>query len=776
MIKQNFQLLLLTVFLLGGTSLWGQKTTVSGTVKDAENGEDLIGATVFVKEIPGKGAYSNEYGFYSLTLPEGNYTLVFRYVGYTNLEKAIELNESQTINVELDLEGKEMDVVEITAEREDENVQSTEMSVATLTPKEVENIPVLFGEKDIVKTLQLLPGIKSAGEGNAGFYVRGGGADQNLILLDEAPVYNASHLLGFFSVFNSDALKDVKLYKGGMPAEYGGRVSSVMDVRMKDGNKKKLGISGGIGLISSRLTVEAPIVKDKGSFIVSGRRTYADLFLKFSSDEDLRNTSLYFYDLNAKANYQIGEKDRIFASGYFGRDNFNFADNFGFDWGNATGTLRWNHLFNERLFSNTSLIYSNYNYEFKIGDEDSGFGLRSEIEDWNFKEDITWFPNSDHTMKFGVNVIHHNFVPGELTAAPGVSISSFEVDERRALESAAYVQDDWRISDRLSANFGLRYSMFNNIGEGKAYTFDDEGNVLTETQYDAWEVFKTQSGFEPRASFRYLLDENSSIKAAYNRNYQYIHLLSNSLSTSPTDVYVPSSNVVKPQIADQFAIGYFRNFADDKYEFSAETYYKVLQNQIDYRNGADLFLNNTVESELVFGNGRSYGLEVLLKKRTGKLTGWLSYTLSRTLRTFDDINDGAEFPARQDRIHDLSLTVVYQLSPKVVLSGNFIYYTGDAVTFPSGRYEVEGIQVPLYTERNGYRLPSYHRMDLGATFQLKETEKFKSNLNVSLYNAYGRQNPFIINFQESESNPGTTEAVQLSLFRWIPSLTYNFEF
>lgn len=766
-------LVCLPATLLGQNS---DKFTLSGTIKDASNGEDLIGATVLIKEIPNTGAFSNEYGFYSLTLPAGEYTVMVRYVGYQMVEEKLVLDDNKKFSLELEFESGSMDTVLITAERDNENVSSAEMGVLRLDPKEVRNIPVLFGERDIIKTLQLLPGIKPAGEGNSGFYVRGGGTDQNLILLDEAPVYNASHLLGFFSVFNSDALKDVTLYKGGMPAEYGGRASSVLDIRMKDGNKKRLGISGGVGIIASRLTVEAPIVKDKGSFMISGRRTYGDLFLKLSKDSLINSSQLYFYDFNAKANYTINDKNRIFLSGYFGRDVFGFGDTFGLNWGNATATARWNHLFSEKLFSNTSFIFSDYNYKFSVGDDKNGFGLGSRIQDFNIKEDLSWFPNAKHSMKFGGQLIHHTFTPGELTVGSEVTFSVPVTPDRIALEGGIYAQDEYKASDRVTINYGLRLSSFSNMGAGTAYTFDDEGEVLTETTYDDWEVFESNYGLEPRFSGRYLVNENSSIKGSYNRNYQYIHLLSNSVSTSPTDVYVPTSNVVKPQIADQVAVGYFRNLKSDMIEFSVEAYYKWLQNQIDYRNGADLILNNTVEGELVFGEGRSYGLEFLVRKRKGKLTGWFSYTLSRALRTFDQINDGNEFSARQDRIHDLSLTLIYEASKKITLSANMVYYTGDAITFPSGRYEIDGLVVPLFTERNGYRFPDYHRMDLGVNINLKERPRWKHSINVSAYNLYARQNAFTISFEESTDQPGQTQAVRLALFKVIPSVSYDFEF
>ena len=753
---------------------FAQNFTLSGRIKDAANGEDLIGAAVVVQGMEGTGVITNTYGFYSITLPEGTYNVAIQYIGYQPVVKEVVLTKDVSLNIELAEESESLEEVVVSAEAANANVTKTEMSVAKLSPKEVEAVPVIFGEKDIIKMVQLLPGVKTSGEGGSGFSVRGGGLDQNLILLDEAPVYNASHLLGFFSVFNSDAIKDVTLYKGGMPAEYGGRASSVMDVVMKDGNSKRFGASGGIGLISSKLTLEAPIVKDKGSFIISGRRTYADVFLKLSSNEDLRNTTLYFYDLNMKANYQITDKDRVYLSGYFGRDNFGFGNDFGFNWGNATGTLRWNHIFNDRLFGNTSLIYSDYDYEFSIGAGEEQFGLSSGINDLNLKQDFTYFMNKDNTMSFGANIIRHEFVPGELSAGEESAFSGSDIERQFALEGAAYVQNEQKVGQRWSFIYGLRYSVFDYTGPGTAYEIED-GQVVSTQTYDDWETIQLYHGLEPRVSVKYLLNEVSSLKVAYNRNYQYMHLLSNSTSGSPTDRWVPSSNNVKPQIADQVAAGYFRNFVDNKYEFSAEVYYKDMQNLIDYKPGAELIFNSSIETELVYGDGKAYGLELLLKKTQGKFTGWLSYTLSRSLREFDDIDDGKVFPSRQDRIHDLSVTAIYNFHPKWTASANFVFYTGDAVSFPSGRYEVDGVQVPYYTERNGYRFPNYHRMDLGVTWMVKKTKRFESSWNFSVYNVYGRENPYIINFEENEDT-GQVEAVQFSLFKAIPSVSYNFRF
>ncbi len=764
----------IAIILLLPCWAFAQNYTLSGSVKDAANGEDLIGVTVRVVELKDKGARTNSYGFYSLTLPKGNYTIEFQYLGYEKQSLKLDLDKDQKQNIQLKLIEKAIKDVVVKAVREDKNVTRTEMGVIKFDPKSIETVPVLFGEKDIIKTLQLTPGVKSAGEGQSGFYVRGGGVDQNLILLDEAPVYNASHLLGFFSVFNSDALKDVTLYKGDIPAEFGGRASSVLDIKMKDGNSKKYSASGGIGLISSRLTVEGPIVKDKGSFIVSGRRTYADLFLKLSKDSLRKQSKLYFYDLNLKANYQVGKKDRVFLSGYFGRDIFGLGSTFGFDWGNSTATIRWNHEFSAKLFSNTSVIYSDYSYRIKVGFDDREFQIKSSIRDYNIKQDFSLFANSNNSIKFGFNLMHHTFRP-TVFSGTGLNVND-SLKNRYALEGGVYLQNEQTINDKISVKYGVRLSAFDYIGPGKAYTYDADGNLINQKSYENGKSIKTYWGLEPRISARYQINDISSVKASYNRNFQYLHLLSNSTTSSPTDIWVPSSNNVKPQIANQVALGYFRNFKDNMFEVSVETYYKTLENQIDYKNGADLFLNTDVEAELEYGKGRTYGAEFYVHKQTGRLTGWVSYTLSRSLRTFKNINQGNEFSAKQDRIHDIAIVGMYDLTKKWKLSGNWVYNTGSAVTFPSGSYIIDGKKVPYYTERNGYRMPAYHRLDFGVTWVRKKTERRESSWNLSLYNAYGRQNAYSIAFQQNEDNPNQTEALQTSLFRWIPSITYNFKF
>jgi len=613
-------------------------------------------------------------------------------------------------------------------------------------------------------------------EGNAGFFVRGGDADQNLVLLDEAPVYNASHLLGFFSVFNSDALKDVKLYKGGIPTQYGGRISSVLDVRMKNGNTRSPEVSGGIGLISSRLTVETPFGNDeKGSLILSGRRTYADLLMKtFSKDFD--ETSLYFYDFNAKANYILGDKDRLYLSGYFGRDVFGL-NRVGLDWGNTTATLRWNHVFDDRLFCNTALIYSDFDYGFGVDNAGTAIELSSGIFNYNLKQDFNWFANPDNTLQFGWNAIVHRFKPGQFSADDGdesTTDMALDLPAQQALETGFYLDNEQKINNRLSIYYGARLSTFSNIGPYDLKTYNAADEPIATQSYRSGDLYHTWWGLEPRASATFLLDEHSSVKASYNRLYQYLHLLSNSTSGTPTDLWYPSTPLVRPEIGDQWALGYFRNFQDNTWEFSVEAYYKNLLHQVDYEDGAEPFLNPDLEAELVFGKRRAYGTEFFLKKNKGELRGWVSYTLSKSERQFGAINDGNWFSARQDRTHAISVVATYRISPRVSASGAWVYYTGDAVTFPTGKYAVDGQIVTLYSGRNGDRMPDYHRLDLGLNWQLKEHRHWSSELNFSVYNAYNRKNAFSISFEESETRPGTTEAVKTALFGMVPSVTWNF--
>nr|WP_225871281.1 TonB-dependent receptor [Pedobacter cryotolerans] len=769
-------IVLILIYCSSATVLFAQKNyTVNGIVKNASTGETLIGASVKISGVSQLGTSTNNYGFYSINLPAGQYKFEISYVGYVTQIKELNItaNTKQDFSIE---ESNNLSEVVITNIRRNENLVKPQMGVEKLNVKDIQNIPVLFGEKDILKTLQLLPGIKSAGEGNSGFYVRGGATDQNLILLDEAPVYNASHLLGFFSTFNSDAIKDVTVYKGGMPAQYGGRLSSVLDVRMNDGNRKETTFEGGIGLISSRLKVEGPFVKDKSSFMISGRRTYADAFLAFAPDTSLRENTLYFYDLNAKANYQLDDKNTVYLSGYFGRDKLGLSNTFGFNWGNATGTLRWNHLFSNRLFSNTSLIVSKYDYTIENLLSGSEFKVNSSISDFNLKQDFNFSLNNKHELKFGFDAIHHTIAPGEISSPSTSSVNEIKIENRKGIELAAYISDQYNLSDKIKLVYGLRISSFSLLGGGNFKTFDVDGIETSSTFYKPGEIVKSYVNLEPRFSASFQLDDTKSIKTSYTRNVQNLHLMSNSTATSPTDLYIMNSLNTKPELADQFSLGYFNNFKDNDYEFSAEVYYKPMQNQIEYRNGTDLRGNQNVEADLIYGKGRAYGLELFFKKKYGKFNGWVGYTLSKTERQFDLISDGNWFNARQDRPHDVSVVGIYKPGKRWIFSSTFVYSSGNAVTFPIGKYVLDGQTVFFYGERNANRTPDFHRLDVSATLEGKPNKKFKSSWNFGIYNLYNRKNPFAINFQDNPDNTTQTQAVQTSLFGIIPSVTWNFKF
>lgn len=778
-IKHSIMVRLLILFficLYYSPAFAQQRYTVSGFIRDEKTGEALIGVSVSVKERPGAGVVSNAYGFYAISLPEGNYTFIVTSAGYEPTQQAVALNSNQTLAIRLSTGSSKLKEVVVTAETASR--RRTTMGIEKINLKDMKKLPVVAGERDVLKTIQLLPGVKNATEGSAGFYVRGGGADQNLILLDEAPVYNASHLMGFFSVFNADAIKDVTLYKGNMPAEYGGRLASVLDIKMKDGNDQQFGAEGGIGLIASRLSVQGPIVKNKSSFIVSGRRTYADLFLGLSGKEQLKNSKLYFYDLNAKANYRFNDNNTLFISGYFGRDRFLMSDMIDMDWGNSTATVRWNHTFSSRLFSNTSLIYSNYKYttsELYGGNKQSN---TSRIADYNLKQDLTYYPRNNQIIRFGLNTIYHTITPGALTAENGRQEAQLRV-KRYAWENAVYFSHQLKPGNKISIDYGLRASAFSITGPGDFLTNHNTvaGTPAFDTlNYNGRKIIKTYFNAEPRVFITYHITSGSTVKAAYTRAAQNLHLISGLSVAQPTDLWIASSLLVKPELSDQFSLGYFRQLCNNGYELSVETYYKNLQHQIDYKEGAQLQLNSSVEPELVFGKGRAYGAEFLLRKKRGQLTGWIGYTLSRTERQFDAINNGEWFPARQDRTHDITIVAMYELSPKWSLSANWVYYTGNAVTFPSGKYIVDGRVTSYYTERNASRMPNYHRLDLGATWQRRKKDRFESSWTFSVYNVYAQQNPFIITFRKSPTDPGRTEAVKLSIFALVPAFTYNFKF
>ena len=762
--------LLIIILLLSNLLFSADKHTLSGYIRDSQSGEELIGTTVYIADLKA-GTSTNTYGFYSLTVPTGRYVIRFNLIGYEPKELTIDLNENIRHDIELKPKPVEAGETVVTAETEDINVKATEMSTIKVNPVQFKNIPILFGEQDILKSIQLMPGVQAAGEGNSNFYVRGGGADQNLILLDEAEVFNPSHLAGFFSVFNSEAIKDAQLMKGSGSAEYGGRLSSVMDIKMKEGNSRKYALYGGVGLAFSRFTVEGPIKKDVSSFIISGRRSYWDLVLKTSKNEAIRKTKLYFYDFNAKSNYRLGRNDRLFISGYFGKDVLAYQGEFGTDWGNSTATVRWNHLFSDKLFSNSSFIFSRYHYQVGISNGDELIKIRSSIWNLGLKEDFQYFPDSKSTIKFGLQSIYHTFVPGEIIASDISSINSLKIKKKYAWENALYVNHEFMISPLLGLDYGLRYSAFEVLGPGYVYDFAPDGDLQDSTYYGNNEPIKYYGGIEPRITMSYLLNEHSSVKTSYARNRQYLHLLSTSTSTTPFDIWHPSTKYVKPGISDQYAIGYFRNFQDNKYESSIELYYKNLKNQIDYRDGADIYFNEYVEAELVFGKARSYGAELFVRKNTGRFTGWISYTLAKTEKQFDAVNDGDWFPARQDRTHDVALVGMYGLNKNWSFSFDWIYSTGNAVTFPVGKYVIDDHIINLYTDRNASRMPAYHRLDLGLTWKGE-----RSSWNFSLYNAYGHRNAYSIEFRQSDTDPLKTEAVRIALFTFFPSITYNFSF
>lgn len=766
---------LLLSFFTSAQKVSGQKYyTISGSIKGKNSGEYIIGASIKVLN-SNYGTTSNEYGFYSISLLPNNYQIVYSALGKRPDTLRLDLLTNTEKNISLSEADFELTNVRVTSRKSSgRSVTGSQMGLEKLSVQEARNIPVIFGEKDLLKTIQLLPGIKTAGDGNSGIFVRGGSSDQNQIILDEANIYNAAHLFGFFSTFNSDAIKDVAVYKGGMPAQYGGRLSSVLDIRMNEGNNQNTSVNGSLGLISTKLNIEGPIQKNKSSFLLTGRRTYADVFLKMN--EKYKDNQLFFYDLNAKLNYELGKKDKLYLSGYFGKDVLDYSKQFGLFWGNGTGTLRWNHIFNSRLFLNTSLIFSNYNYEFKVKNGTNDIRIFSQIRDWNVKQDYQYSINNKNNLRFGWSGIYHIIRPGEITSNATSSINDKIQDKRYSCENAIYASNVFKPNKTLNITIGARLSAFTVLGGGKFFNIDAKGNIIDTIIYAKDEVVKTYYNLEPRASIGYMLNANSSIKTAYTRNAQYMHQITNSNGSNPLDKWASTSNIIKPQISNQFSIGYYANSSLNTYEFTAEAYYKEMENVLDYRNGADLFLNETVESQLLFGKGRAYGIEFLLKKKSGMFTGWISYTLSKSERKINGINNNNWYNATQDRTHDISIVGIYQLSKKWTLSGNFVFYTGSAVTFPSGKYQVNGQTTYFYNSRNADRMPNYHRLDLGATLQLKKTKKWSKELIFSLYNVYGRENAFTISFRDNKDNPNLTEIVQTSLFRWVPSISYNLKF
>ncbi|PKQ46002.1 TonB-dependent receptor [Confluentibacter flavum] len=769
-----------------------EKFTLSGTIFEVKSNETVIGVNLYFPEIE-LGTSSNEYGFFSITLPKGTYQLMISSIGYNTIIDTINLSNNITKNYSLEENIETLNEIIITENIEKLDIKKPQMSVNSLTSNTIKNIPVVLGEADIIKAITLLPGVTNAGEGSSGFNVRGGAVDQNLILLDEATIYNSSHLFGFFSVFNPDAIKDLKLYKGGIPARYGGRVSSVLDIYQKDGNSKKFHANGGIGIVSSRLLIEGPLKKDKSSFLFGGRSSYAHLFLPLF---DINNEA-YFYDLNTKLSFKIDDKNNIYLSGYFGRDVFTIADSFENIYGNSILNLRWNHLFSNKLFTNLSLIYSDYYYDLKLNFVE--FKWNSGIQNFNLKYDFKYYMNNKMKLEFGLNSIHYKFNPGKIEPTTSTSgISPFKLIDKYAFENAVYLDSEYQLSDKLAVSFGLRLSSFLRLGQNELNVYENDQPVVFNEDLQIYEkanpigtenfkksdVIKSFFNLEPRLTFAYQLNNNSSIKASYNRMSQYLHLLSNTSSPTPLDVWTPSGKYIKPQLLDQYAIGYFKNFNNTDYSFEIESFYKTVKNRIDYIDGADLIANDAIEQVILNGSAKAYGLEVLFKKNEGRLNGWLAYTLSKSKqqtkgRTPDElgINYGSWYNTPHDKTHDISITVSYKYSEKWKLNANFLFQTGRPTTYPNSQYIYNGVSVPNFGPRNSNRLPSYNRLDISTTYTPKPDKKegWQSYWVFGIYNVYNRRNAASISFGNNETT-GINEATRLSIFGIVPSISYNFKF
>ncbi len=793
----KFLILLCICLSVQNTFAQQKKFTISGNITDAKNGEELIGASIAVPALK-SGVNTNAYGFYSITLPEGNYTLEISYIGYQTQSREIVLDKNIKLNIELTESKKVLNEILVKTDKENNsNVTNNKTSVIKIDIRQVKKIPILLGEVDIVKAIQLLPGVQAAGDGSTNFVVRGGNIDHNLVQLDEAVVYNPTHVLGFFSVFNGDAIKDFEIYKGGIPATYGGRLASVLDVHMKDGNSKNFETTGGIGLLSSRLTFEGPLIKGKSSFLVSGRRSYFDLFFPLSSQ--LKDVTSYFGDVNLKANYAFSDKDKIFLSGYWGRDKIGFSKLFGFGWGNYTGTLRWNHIINSKLFVNTSLVYSRYHYAFDINLSDNlNFTRSNFIDDLNLKIDGSYFINNKSALKFGVKLSNYVFQPGKTTKIIETSIiENASLPKKHAIQEDFYATHSQKFGLRLTTEYGARVSVFSNVGIGRSINYiggnptyiDNSGNIKESpmdqnnpyTNYKSGEVYKTYVGFEPRANITYLLNASSSVKASYNRMFQYMNLIQNITASTGQEFWTPADKYIKPQMSDQVAVGYFRNFKENTIEFSAEVYYKKMDNTPELRDGANIQLNEAIEGQLVAGQGRAYGIELFIRKQLGKTTGWLGYTLAKSERQADHINNNKWYPFRFDRRNYLTLVLSRELTQRISISGNFVYATGEAFTLVSQRYSIFGDPNPSihFAERNSARFPAYHRMDVSLTLSRKKVpgKVYKNNSEwvFSLYNVYGRKNAYSLDYETDLTN-NVPVVYKYYLFTFVPSFTYNFKF
>ena len=789
--KKNLLRCLVLYFVFSSFLAAQDKFTLSGIVTGKNTTETLIGVNVVIPELQA-GTMTNEYGFYSITLEEGTYQLQISYLGFKTITQTLELNADKTLNFKLEESAESLDEIIITEDVERLNIKKPQMSVNSLSIKTIKQLPVVLGEVDVIKSITLLPGVTNAGEGSSGFNVRGGSADQNLILLDEATIFNSSHLFGFFSVFNPDAIKDIKLYKGGIPAKYGGRVASVLDIYQKEGNNEQFKLNGGIGLVSSRLLAEGPIKKGKGSFLVGGRSSYVHLFLPLF---DLDNIA-YFYDLNTKLSYRLNEKNSIYLSGYFGRDVFSLGDSFKNTYGNSVINFRWNHLFSDKLFSNLSIIYSDYFYGLTL--DFVGFDWESGIRNFNIKYDFKHYISNNFKLEYGLNSIYYKFNPGEISPIDQDSgINQEKLTDKYAFENAVYIDAEHKISEKLSLSYGARLSTFHRLGQDEINIYQDDNPVVFNNQLQVYEkaepigtrsldrsrVIASFANIEPRASLAYQLSESSSVKASYNRMSQYLHLLSNTSSPTPLDVWAPSGQFIEPQLLDQIALGYFKSFKDEEYSLEVETFYKTIQNRIDYIDGADLIANDAIEQVILNGEARAYGLEVLLRKNEGRFKGWLAYTLSKSEqrtpgRTDQEIgiNNGEWYNTPWDKTHDITLTGSYELNKKWTINTNLLYQTGISATFPNGQYQFNGITIPTFEARNASRLPDYHRFDVSVNYNPNpDSEKrFKGEWVFSLYNIYNRRNAASITFRENRMT-GANEATRLAIFGIVPSVTYNFK-
>ncbi|HEX2921261.1 MAG TPA: TonB-dependent receptor [Bacteroidales bacterium] len=781
---------LITLFLLSVPVIThGQKVTLSGNIKDKNNGETLIGVSVFVKGTT-TGIATNSYGFYSLSMNPGRYNVIIRYIGYETIDTVLNLQENRILNIEMIEQISQLQEVVVKAVRSEDNVTSTQMSKVTMSNKTIKQIPVSFGEADVIKTLVLLPGVKSADEGGSTLSVRGGGRDQNLIMLDEATVYNASHLGNLLSVFNNDAVQSIDFYKGNVPAQYGGRLSSVIDIRMKDGNNKRFSASGGIGTLSSRIALEGPINKGRGSYIISARRAYIDLLMKLmhAVNDTIPEIPYYFFDTNLKANYNLNQRNKIFLSGYFGKDVFemNSEDNSfknGFSWGNYTGTLRWNNIASDKIFTNLTLLVSNYNYsfdnEFTYGKpaKETKYAWDAFLLDYSAKYDLTYYLNEKNTIKTGLSSTMHKFNPGEVIGHDDTLKYNFAIPGNKALEHALYISNEWKLAPEITLEYGLRYSLFQNIGKATIYKLDETHSTIDTLEYKKGKVFNHFQSLEPRFAFTYLLDENSSIKAGYSRTSQFVHVASNSNTGSLIDIWVGSGPNIKPQMADLYSVGYFRNFLGNKIEASLEVYYKNMFNQIEFREFATPQFNERMDEDFRFGKGRSYGVELFVKKAEGKLTGWVSYSLSKTEKKIKDIQEKNWFLSTFDRPHDLSVVAMYNFSPKITFSANFQLKSGRPFTSPALGYQYDGTQIAYYPKRNNDRMPIYHRLDLSLTLNKSKPEKrFHRELIFSIFDVYNRNNPITIYFRPDEKDENITHAYKQSFLGFMPSVSWNFSF